>query len=76
MPAYGDKSQQRSRKIEEKTAGRTLALIFAFPASFFFASFYTESLFLFLAVLGFTLALQEKWGWTGLVAKLIEQSGE
>lgn len=53
-----------------EAAGRTLGLIFVFPAGFFFASFYTESLFLFLAVLGFTFALRENWAGTGIAAAL------
>ncbi|HEY2981248.1 MAG TPA: mannosyltransferase family protein [Anaerolineales bacterium] len=56
--------------FDEGTAKRTLGLIFVFPASFFFASFYTESLFLFLAVAGFTYALQEKWMPAGVIAAL------
>jgi len=54
----------------EDAAKRTLGLLFVFPAGFFFASFYTESLFLFLALAGFTLALREKWLWAGIVAAL------
>jgi len=56
--------------LSEETAKRTLGLIFVFPASFYFASFYTESLFLFLAVAGFTFALREKWLPTGILAAL------
>lgn len=51
-------------------AARALGLIFVFPAGFFFASFYTESLFLFLAVLGFTFALRENWAGAGITAAL------
>jgi hypothetical protein len=54
----------------EGVARRALGLIFVFPASFFFASFYTESLFLFLALAGFTFALQERWALAGLSAAL------
>jgi hypothetical protein len=57
-------------KFSEETAKRTLGLIFVFPAAFFFASFYTESLFLFLAVAGFTFALREKWPAAGIIAAL------
>jgi hypothetical protein len=56
--------------FSEGAARRTLALIFVFPASFYFASFYTESLFLFLSVLGFTFALRGRWFWTGVIAAL------
>lgn len=53
-----------------ESGARALGLIFAFPASFYFASFYTESLFLFLALLGFTFALQGKWAGAGIAAAL------
>jgi len=53
-----------------EAAERTLGLIFVFPAGFFFASFYTESLFLFLAVAAFTLAYRENWLATGILAAL------
>ncbi len=56
--------------LAEDSAKRTLGLIFVFPASFYFASFYTESLFLFLAVAGFTFALREKWLQAGVIAAL------
>jgi hypothetical protein len=56
--------------FRDETAKRALGLMFVFPAAFFFASFYTESLFLFLALAGFTLALQEKWLPAGIVAAL------
>ncbi|MCL5612061.1 MAG: hypothetical protein M1485_05840 [Chloroflexi bacterium] len=52
------------------TAQRTLGLLLVFPASFFFASFYPESLFLFLTLAAFTLALQEKWLLTGVCTAL------
>ena len=52
------------------TAQRTLGLLFVFPASFFFASFYPESLFLFLTLAAFTLALQEKWLLAGICMAL------
>jgi hypothetical protein len=54
----------------EESAARALGLIFVFPASFFFGSFYTESLFLFLAVLGFTFALRGNWAGAGIAAAL------
>ncbi len=47
--------------FSETAAMRTLVLLFAFPTAFFFSSFYPESLFLLLALAGFTFALQEKW---------------
>ena len=52
------------------TAQRSLILLFVFPASFFFSSFYPESLFLFLALAAFILALQEKWLLAGICMAL------
>ncbi|MGA7195071.1 MAG: hypothetical protein WBW94_15725 [Anaerolineales bacterium] len=57
--------------FDEDTAHRTLRLLIVFPVSFFFSAFYPESLFLFLILLGFTFALQEKWFWTGICSALI-----
>ena len=56
--------------LDAGSAGRALGLVFVFPAGFFFGSFYTESLFLFLAVLGFTFALREQWLGAGITAAL------
>ncbi|HEY6074372.1 MAG TPA: mannosyltransferase family protein [Anaerolineales bacterium] len=56
--------------FEPAAAARALGLIFVFPAGFFFASFYTESLFLFLALLGFTFALRGNWLGAGIAAAL------
>lgn len=56
--------------MDAGAAGRALGLLFVFPAGFFFGSFYTESLFLFLAVLGFTFALREDWRGVGITAAL------
>ena len=57
--------------FDEDTARRTLTLLIVFPVSFFFSTFYPESLFLFLTLLSFTFALQEKWFWTGICAALL-----
>ena len=57
--------------FDEDTARRTLTLLIVFPVSFFFSAFYPESLFLFLTLLGFTFALEEKWAWTGISAALL-----
>ncbi len=51
----------------DDTAFRTVLYTLAFPVSFFFSSFYTESLF-FLCVIGsFCLARREKWLWVGVL---------
>ncbi len=57
--------------FDEDTARRTLILLIVFPVSFFFSAFYPESLFLFLTLLGFTFALEEKWAWAGICAALL-----
>ncbi len=57
--------------FDEDTARRTLTLLIVFPVSFFFSAFYPESLFLFLTLLSFTLALEEKWFWTGICMALL-----
>ena len=51
-------------------AQSAIGLLFVFPAGFFLASFYPESLFLFLTLAAFSLALQEKWLLTGLCVAL------
>ncbi len=56
--------------FSEAAARRALVLLFVFPAGFFFSSFYPESLFLLLAVAGFTFAMQEKWLPAGICAAL------
>jgi len=56
--------------LRHAAAQRALGSLFVFPASFFFSSFYPESLFLFLTLAAFTLALQEKWLLTGVCMAL------
>lgn len=56
--------------FSETVARRALVLSFVFPAGFFFSSFYPESLFLLLAVAGFTFALQDEWLPTAICAAL------
>jgi len=46
---------------DEGIAQRTILLLIAFPAGFFFSTFYPESLFLFLAVALFYAALRKHW---------------
>jgi len=60
-----------SLEFDEDTACRALILLIVFPVSFFFSTFYPESLFLFLTLLGFTFALEEKWAWTGICTALL-----
>jgi len=61
----------RSPGFDADGAQRALILLILFPVSFFFSAFYPESLFLFLTLLGFTFALEEKWAWTGICAALV-----
>jgi len=56
---------------DERAARRTLGLLFVFPSGFYLASFYPESLFLFLTLAAFTLALEERWTWSMLCAALL-----
>ena len=57
--------------FDERTAHRALQLIFVFPTSFVFSAFYTESLFLFLAVAVFILLERKRWLLAGLGAGLL-----
>lgn len=59
-------------------ANRTLLFLLIFPTSFFFASVYTESLFLLLAVCGFYAARKQQWvlaGVCGFAASLTRFAG-
>jgi len=55
---------------DEKTIKSTLTCLIFFPTAFFFTAVYTESLFLFLALLSLYLGRKEKWLFAGLVAAL------
>jgi hypothetical protein len=57
--------------LSETAVKRGLGLWFVFPASFIFSCFYTESLFLFLTVLGFTAAFERRWWLVGVTAALV-----
>lgn len=48
----------------------TVILLLVFPTSFYFASFYTESLFFSLAVWSFYFARKRKWVYSGLLGVL------
>lgn len=49
---------------------RTLFYFLIFPTSFFFASVYTESLFLFFLLGSFYFARIKKWWWAGILGAL------
>jgi Gpi18-like mannosyltransferase len=57
--------------FSEVTAMRSIGLIFVFPTSFIFSSFYTESLFLFLSLAGFYLAFRDQWRWVAFISALL-----
>ncbi len=52
------------------SAKRTILLYFCLPAGFFFSTFYTESLFLFLVVFSVVYAEKKKWAAAGIFAML------
>ncbi len=55
----------------EKASFRVIINLLIFPASFFFASIYTEGLFLLLAALTFYLARKRNWIGASLTAMLL-----
>ncbi len=61
----------RDHLYDEAAARRTVLLVILFPAGFYFSAFYTESLFLFLALLAFTAALERRWWLAGVSAGLL-----
>jgi len=54
--------------FKAKTASLTILVLLFFPTSFFFGSYYTESIFLLLSVLVFYLARKGEFFLSGLVA--------
>ena len=56
---------------EKKLAERTLLLIFVFPTSYYFSTFYSEALFLLLAVSCFTAANKKRWLLAGVFSALL-----
>ena len=55
----------------ERVAFLTVILLLAFPTSFFFGSFYTESVFLILAVIAFFTAREGFWLVSGIVEFMV-----
>ncbi len=51
-----------TRELTELIARRTVAVLVAFPTSFFLLAPYSESLFLLLTVITFASARQRRWG--------------
>ncbi|MBP7842948.1 hypothetical protein KA017_03005 [Candidatus Woesebacteria bacterium] len=62
-----------ARKLSDsgRVADLTIWFILAFPSSFFLSSFYTESLFLCLSVVGYWAALQKKWWLACIMVSLV-----
>ncbi len=52
-------------------ARRTVLYLLLFPTSFFFATFYTESTFLFFMVAALFAAQRRAWGWAGAAGALL-----
>lgn len=52
---------------EEKTVKTAMILLLLFPTSFYFVSFYSESLFFALVVWSFYFARTGKWIWAGIL---------
>ncbi len=64
--------------FDEKKVKKTISFLLFFPTSFFFASFYTESLFLFLSLGSFYFARKRLWwlsGFLGFLASLTRLIG-
>ena len=55
---------------KESVARKTILALLFFPTSFYFLSVYTESFFLFLAVLTFWFAKKNRWLEAGLISGL------
>lgn len=56
---------------KENVAMRSVVFLLIFPTSFFFASIYSESLFLFLSLLSFYFARKKKWIASGITGALL-----
>ncbi len=55
----------------KKIAWQSIALLLVFPTSFFFASIYTESLFLLFTLLSFYFARKKNWLLAGIFGMLL-----
>lgn len=56
---------------KEEIAVWSIVFLLIFPTSFFFAAFYSESLFLLLSLLSFYFARKRKWVLTGILGALL-----
>ena len=57
--------------FSEETVQRSTLLLFLFPTSFIFSSFYPESLFLFLAISIFYSAKKQKWSVAAILSAFL-----
>lgn len=57
--------------LSEKAARRAILLLTVFPGGLFFSAFYTESLYLFLSLLGFWAAQEKRWWLVGVAGALV-----
>jgi Gpi18-like mannosyltransferase len=60
----------RQLGFSEESVIWAICLLYAFPASFYFSSFYPESLFLLLSIAAFVFAIKDKWGLAALFGAL------
>jgi len=56
---------------KENIAIWSVIFLLIFPTSFFFASLYSESLFLLLSLLSFYFARKKKWFWAGIAGAFL-----
>lgn len=56
---------------KETVAKKSILFLLLFPTSFFFASIYSESIFLFLALATFYFARKKRWLWAGIFGMLL-----
>lgn len=59
-----------SLDYDAKTAKETIILLLIFPTSFYFASFFTESLFLFFTIWSFYFLRKKRWISAGILGSL------
>ena len=59
-----------AKQYGQAAALRSTALLLTFPSAFFLGAFYTEGMFLLLAVTTFYFALQRKWAQASIIAAL------
>ena len=61
----------RERFGDRAMAVRAVVFLLAFPTAFFLSCFYTESMFLLLAVATYHTAWKGRWAWAGVLGALL-----